>query len=187
MKNIKLLALLWIALFTVFISWCWNNVKVNSNNNTEDINSKNNDVINYNNSIIKIASKCGEYAMTTWDSYDNNNEIIQTETYAKNTLSECQNSINQINTLWDRQWDSSLKDWIISLLNLYVSYFTKFNKMLTYLENDNYPKENITSYETLVKEIKEMDKEIEDANSNFTIIQRSFAKNHWFELENNDE
>lgn len=186
MKNLKILTLLWIILFTGFLSGCWSNSKVNEANNTENTNSENDKVIDYNDSIVKIASKCHESAMNTRDSYNNKDEIIQTETSAKNTISECENSINQINILWDREWDSSLKDWMISLLNLYITYFTKFNEMLTYLENENHPKEDIESYEIIVKEIKDMDSEIESENNNFINTQKLFANNHWFELESDE-
>lgn len=187
MKNFKLLALLSIILITSFISGCWNNTKLNNqNSNTENTSTQNNEAINYNDSIINIASKCHESAEITRDSYDNNDEILQIETNAKNTLSECQNSINQISDLWDLQWDSSLKDGIISLLNLYITYFTKFNEMLTYLENEDLPKEDITSYEAIVKDIKELDNEIESANNDFINTQELFANNHWFELESSE-
>jgi hypothetical protein len=50
--------------------------------------------------------------------------------------------------------------------------------MLTYLENENYPKEDIESYEIIVKEIKDMDSEIESENNNFINTQKLFANNH---------
>jgi len=184
MKNLKLLILLWFILISWFLSGCWNNSQSNEWNNTENIDSQNDKVIDYNDSIIKIAYKCHESATITRDSYDAKAEVKQIETNTENTISQCQNSIEQINNIWDREWDASLKDGIISLLNLYVTYFTKFNKMVSYLENENYPKEDIESYEEIVKEIKDMDDEIEVANNNFINIQESFARNHWFELEN---
>lgn len=187
MKNLKILTLSGIILLAGFLSGCWNNSKVNGVNNTENTNSENDKVIDYNDSIVKIASKCHESAMSTRDSYNNKDEITQTETSAKNTISECEDSINQINILWDREWDSSLKDWMVSLLNLYVTYFTKFNEMLTYLENENHPKEDIESYEIIVKEIKDMDSEIESENNSFINTQKLFANNHWFELEENNK
>ena len=137
MKNLKLLTLLWIIAISWFLSWCWNNWN-NSNKNIENITTKANEAAEYNNSLISIASKCPTTANTVRDLYENNSQIGDIKTATENTLLECKNAINQINTIWDLEWDSSLKNEIITTLNLYTAYFTKFNEMLTYIEKEGF-------------------------------------------------
>lgn len=182
MKNLKLLTLLWIIAISWFLSWCWNNWN-NSNKNIENITTKANEAAEYNNSLISIASKCPTTANTVRDLYENNSQIGDIKTATENTLLECKNAINQINTIWDLEWDSSLKNEIITTLNLYTAYFTKFNEMLTYIEKENLTKEESESYKKIVQEIKNMDKEMDYQNNNLFNIQSEFAQNHWFELE----
>lgn len=180
MKNLKLLTLSWIILISWLLSGCWNNLV----NNSENITEKTNKATEYNNSLMNIASRCPTAANTVRDLYENNDKIENIEIATENTLSECKNAADQISVIWDLEWDNSLKDWIINILNLYTTYFTKFKEMLSYLEKDNLTKEETEIYENIVQEIKDMDKEMDSQNNNLFNIQKQFAENHWFELEN---
>lgn len=186
MKNLKLLTLLWVVLITCTLAWCWNN---NANTDTdnswdliiEDVTGVHDAVINYNDSLVEIASQCIMSEDAILADYENGSDGIQTA--INNTISECQNSINQINALWDWEGDSSLKDWIINILELDISYFTKFSGLLPYLTSDELTEEEADKYNALVEEINALDQEMEVANNNLVEIQSQFAQNHWYQLE----
>lgn len=186
MKNLKLLTLLWVVLITWTLAWCWNN---NANTDTdnswdliiEDVTGVHDAVINYNDSLVEIASQCIMSEDAILADYENGSDGIQTA--INNTISECQNSINQINALWDWEGDSSLKDWIINILELDISYFTKFSGLLPYLTSDELTEEEADKYNALVEEINALDQEMEAANKNLVEIQSQFAQNHWYQLE----
>ena len=186
MKNLKLLTLLWLVLITWTLAWCWdNNTNTDTDNSwdliIEDVTGIHDAVINYNDSLVEIASQCIMSEDAILADYENGSDGIQTA--INNTISECQNSINQINALWDWEGDSSLKDWIINILELDISYFTKFSGLLPYLTSDELTEEEADKYNALVEEINALDQEMEAANYDLVEIQSQFAQNHWYQLE----
>ena len=186
MKNLKLLTLLWLVLITWTLAWCWdNNTNTDTDNSwdliIEDVTGVHDAVINYNDSLVEIASQCIMSEDAILADYESGSDGIQTA--INNTISECQNSINQINALWDWEGDSSLKDWIINILELDISYFTKFSGLLPYLTSDELTDEEADKYNTLVEEINALDQEMEAANYDLVEIQSQFAQNHWYQLE----
>jgi hypothetical protein len=186
MKNLKLLTLLWVILFAWTLAWCWNkNTNIEANNSwdliIEDATWIYDAVINYNDSLVDIASQCiiSEDAILT--DYESGSDDILAS--INNTISQCQDSINQINTLWDWEWDSSLKDWIVKILELDIAYFWKFKELLPYLASEELSEEDADKYNTLVDEINAIDQEMETANNELISIQEEFAANHGYELQ----
>ena len=183
MKNFKLLTLLWIALIAGFLAGCWSD----DNNNDfiiEDITSQNDAVINYNDNLVDLASQCLASEDTIWTTYDDANSTTNDIMNAiNNTVSECNKASNEINTLWDWEGDSSLKDWVLDILEKEVNYYSKFSELLPYLEKSDLTDEEKADYDVIYAEIEALDKELSDANDNLLRVQEQFAKNHWFELE----
>lgn len=190
MKKIRLLTLLWTAVLAWTLAWCWwnNNTNTETNNQDliiEDVTTQYDAVINYNDSLVEIASQCiiSENDIPT----DYENGLDNVKVAIDNVLAQCQNSIDQINALWDWEWDSSLKDWIVKVLTLDISYFSKFSELLPYLTNEELSEEDASKYETLVNEINAIDQEMEAANNDLITIQEAFAANHDYELQPTEE
>lgn len=187
MKKIRLLTLLWVVLVASTLAGCGDNkntTNADSNNSgdliIEDTTWQYDAVIDYNDSLVEIAEQCiiAQDAILT-----NYNESENIDTAIDNTISQCQDSINQINELWDWEWDSSLKDWIIKILELDITYFTKFKELLPYLTTDELPEAEAQQYSGLVEEINALDLEMQAANNDLIEIQSQFAENHWYQLE----
>jgi len=190
MKKTRLLTLLWVVLLAWSLAWCWNNNTTNTNLGSEtqwgdliieDTTSIHDAVIDYNDALVETASQCILSEDNIPTDFENGLENIQNA--VNNTISQCQNSITEINKLWDWEWDSSLKDWVIKILELDVAYFTKFNEVLPYLVSEELTEEEADKYNTLIEEINAIDQEMQAANDNMVTIQSEFAQNHWFQLE----
>ena len=187
MKKIRLLTLLWVVVLAWTLAWCWGNKNTNTETNNqwdliiEDTTAAYDAVIDYNDSLVEIASQCiiseNEIPTDYEDGLDNIKAAIN------NVLAQCQSSIDQINALWDWEGDSSLREWIVKILELDISYFWKFNELLPYLTSDELSEEDANRYETLVEEINALDQEMEAANNELVEIQTQFAQNHWYQLE----
>ena len=190
MKKTRLLTLLWVVLLAWSLAWCWNNNTTNTNLDSEtqwgdliieDTTSVHDAVIDYNDALVETASQCILSEDNIPTDFENGLENIQNA--VNNTISQCQNSITEINKLWDWEWDSSLKDWVIKILELDVAYFTKFNEVLPYLVSEELTEEEADKYNTLIEEINAIDQEMQAANDSMVTIQSEFAQNHWFQLE----
>lgn len=187
MKKIRLLTLLWVVLVVSTLAGCGDNkntTNADSNNSgdliIEDTTWQYDAVIDYNDSLVEIAEQCIKAQDAVLTNY---NETENIDTAIDNTISQCQDSINQINELWDWEWDSSLKDWIIKILELDITYFTKFKELLPYLTIDELPEAEAQQYSGLVEEINALDLEMQAANNDLIEIQSQFAENHWYQLE----
>ena len=182
MKKIRLLSLFGIALVTWMLVGCssnnkWGDIII------EDI-TPSNDVVDYNDALVDAATVCLDSENEIWNTYyseDASTSDIQTA--VDNTLSVCQSAINQINTLWDREWDSSLKDGVIAVLEKDIVYYNKFIEMLPFLDQEELTEEDKATYDNLTAELEAIDQEIQTANDNLVVIQDQFSQNHGYELE----
>lgn len=183
MKNFKLLTLLWVAFIAGTLAGCWN--KDNEGDFIiEDITSENEAVINYNDNLVDLASKCLASEDTIWTTYNDANSTTDDIISAiNNTISECSNTSDEINKLWDWEGDNSLKSWILDIIEKEINYYTKFSELLPYLEKEDLSDEERADYDVIYAEVETLDKELSDANDNLLVVQEQFAKNHWFELE----
>ena len=190
MKKIRLLILLWVVVLAGTLAWCGSNKNTNTENNPwdfiiEDTTGTYDAVIAYNDTLVEIASQCiiSENDIPT----DYENGLDNVKVAINNVLAQCRSSIDQINALWDREWDSSLREGIVKVLSLDISYFTKFSELLPYLTSDELSEEDASKYETLVNEINAIDQEMETANNDLISIQETFAANHGYELQPEEE
>lgn len=191
MKKIRLLSLLWIVLLASTLTGCWNNNKVNSNNTwnstwdliIEDTTWESEAVINYNDTLVDLASQCIMSENNIWNTYDNESPIEDVQAAINNTITECSNAKENVNKLWDWEWDSSLREWVIAIIDKEIEYYSKFNEILPYLEKEELTEDEKWIYDTIFAEIQALDNELTQANENLIAIQEQFATSHWFELE----
>ena len=190
MKKLRLFSLLWIILLVGALAGC-----NNSNNESnwtwdfiiEDISWENEAVVDYNDTLVDLAFNCITSENNIWSVY--NNETAEVEDMKKaieNTITECTKAWEGISQLWDWEWDSSLKDWVLYIIEKEIAYYSKFNEILPYLQKDELTDEENIAYDNLFSEIESLDQELAQANEKLIAIQEEFAKNHWFELESED-
>lgn len=185
MKKNRFLAFLWLIAITWTLAGCWSN---NWDFIIEDVSSQTEAVIDYNDNLVDAASTCIASENIIRNTYDNENSSIDDIKNAiNNTIKECTTAKKNINSLWDWEWDSSLKEWIINIIEKYITYYTKFSEILPYLEQEEITEEQNEKYESILAEIEALDNELNEANNTLIVIQEQFAKNHWFELESDEE
>ena len=194
MKKIRLLTLLWVILIAGTLAGCWNNNEPTTDSNDswdfiiEDISTENDAVINYNDELVDLASNCIISEDNIRNTYDDANASIEDIKVAiDNTISLCSEASKNIESLWDWEWDSSLKDWVLNIIEKYIKYYTKFSEVLPYVAQEEITEEQNDAYQSLLAEVEALDNELSEANNNLISIQEQFASNHWFELETNTE
>lgn len=191
MKKIRLLSLLWIVLIAGTLAGCWNNEQQTTSNDSwdfiiEDISWENDAVINYNDELVDMASNCIISEDNIRNTYDDENASIEDiKSAVDSTINVCTEAGKNIETLWDWEWDSSLKDWVLNIIEKYIAYYTKFSEILPYVAQEEVTEEQNEAYQSLLAEIEALDNELSEANNNLIAIQEQFASNHWFELETN--
>ena len=191
MKKIRLLGLLWIVLIAGTLAGCWNNEQQTTSNDSwdfiiEDISWENDAVINYNDELVDIASNCIISEDNIRNTYDDENASIEDiKSAIDSTINVCTEAGKNIEALWDWEWDSSLKDWVLNIIEKYIAYYTKFSEILPYVAQEEVTEEQNEAYQSLLAEIEALDNELSEANNNLITIQEQFASNHWFELETN--
>lgn len=190
MKKIRFFTLLWVILLSGTLTGCLNNSSNESKQNQtwdiiiEDITEETDAVVNYNDTLVDLAFNCIMSEDNVWNVYDDETtEVEDMQNAINKTIDECTKAWKDINQLGDREWDSSLKDWVIQIIEKEIEYYTKFSEMLPYLQKDELTDEESKAYNTLFSEVETLDNELSQANENLISIQEEFAKNHWFELE----
>lgn len=181
MKNFKTLILLGILIISTTLAGCWNN-KIN--NETWNPTTENSDVINYNDNLMDYALSCVSSENDIWSAYDKSSTIEDIENIINSTITRCNDSSEKINNLWDRNWDSSLKDAVLAIVKSEINYLWKFNELLPYIEKENLTEEEKSNYDSIIAEIETINNELNEANNKITITQEQFAEKYWFELEN---
>ena len=194
MKKFWLLAL-WIILIAWTLAGCGKDKEIKTDNTTdntwdfiiEEITSENDAVINYNDTLVDIASKCVMSEDNIWSTYDDETSPIEdVQTAIKETINECTTAWENVNKLWDWKWDSSLKDWVMAIIEKEIAYYSKFSEILPYLEKEDLTESENETYESLFAELQTLDEELSQANDNLMTIQENFAKSYWFELEDEE-
>lgn len=181
MKKIRLLTLLWVILVAWTLVGCWNKDK-EWDFIIEDITWQNDAVIEYNDTLVDLASQCIAAEDEVWAIYDSSDSADVTSAI-NNLVNECSKAWEQINKLWGREWDDSLKNWVLTVIEKEVGYYLKFNELLPYSGREDLTEEEYDSYNSIYTERKNFDKELKSANNDLSVIQQQFANNHWFDLE----
>lgn len=183
MKKFWLLTL-WIILFSWFLTWCWKD-----SNNTwdfiiEDITSKNEEFTSYNDTLADLLANCVDAENETLNSTDDENLSIETKKSAiNNKIQTCQYSIEQINSLWGLEWDKSLQDEVVVIIEKITTYYSKLDELLTYSELEKPTDEESEMMTSIMEELNSIDNEISESNNTLLEIQREFADRHGYSLE----
>lgn len=173
------------------MTWCLNSKKSNTENNTTS-NTENsvwmiNDVVDYNNTLKDLATRCTTTENKIIENYNKNDSNADVQQAINDAIKDCENVKNKINKIWSREWDSSLKDWIIAVVEKEIDYFNKFNELLPYLDKEWLNKEEKIIYDTLLYDAESIDQELNKSIEDLRDIQEEFARNHWFKLETQEE
>jgi len=182
MKHSKLLTLSLIALTTVTLAGCFGK---NTDNNE---NISNITAIEYNDQLVDLTSECLSSEEWIRNAYNDENasvEDIQLE--INNSLNKCQSIRDQVNSLWSWEWDESLKNWVITIIENDIAYYQKFSQLVPYLRSEAPTDEEIEESTSILNELEALDENLENANNDLALIQDQFAKNHGFELEDQDQ
>lgn len=186
MKKFWVLSLLWVILIFWTLAWCWNKQENTDTSDVvvEDISWKSEAIINYNDTLVDLASKCINLENNIWDTYDDESSSIDDIQSAINgTIDNCTSVWESIKELWDWEWDSSLKDWVIAIIEKEIAFYSKFNELLPYLQKEELTEDEKWVYDKIFTEVETLDKELSDASQNLTLIQEDFSKKYWYKLE----
>ena len=184
MKNFRIITLSLGILGICILSGCFSKKTDNNDFIIEDVTDKYEAVSNYNDTLRELTSECINSQSEILNLYADENESINSIQEAiDNSLNICQDALNQINTLGDREWDSSLKDWIIAVIDIYMEYYTKFSDFLPYSKIDNPTQEEAEAVERIITELNSIESKLWEANEKLTQIQENFANEHGYSLE----
>lgn len=147
-------------------------------------------VLSYNDSIRNFSIKCIDAEESMWDVYNGYDwwSIDDVKLAIDNTISECKDAMFKINDLWAWEWDSSLKNWVISLIQKMLEKYEKLYETLPFLPllSEWLVEEDVVIYEWIKAELNSLDWEIIELNDELSEIQYSFAEAHWYELEQDE-
>jgi len=134
-----------------------------------------------------LATRCTTTENKIIENYNKNDSNADVQQAINDAIKDCENVKNKINKIWSREWDSSLKDWIIAVVEKEIDYFNKFNELLPYLDKEWLNKEEKIIYDTLLYDAESIDQELNKSIEDLRDIQEEFARNHWFKLETQEE
>ena len=153
-------------------------------NPQNEMSGYNNAIINYNDSIVNLATKCVEAEDNIRTIYENENaEIEDVKASINDTIKECKDRLQELNNLWDWEWDSSLKDWTATFLEKEIEYYQRFNELLPYLYKQELTESEKATYDTLSEQLGKIDEDLSKASDNLEALQTQFAEKYNFDLE----
>ncbi len=188
MKKFWVLSLLWVILIFWTLAWCWNKQENTDTSDVviEDISWETDAIINYNDTLVELASKCVMSEDNIRDAYDSESSLEDIQSSISDIINECTNVWESIKNLGDWEWDSSLKDWVIAVIEKEIAYYSKFSEVLPYLQKEELTEDEKWIYDKIFAEVEVLDKELSEASQNLTAIQEEFSKNHWYKLEDEE-
>ena len=174
MKKFGVFAL-WLVILSWVIVWC------SSKQADED------QVIVYNGNIISLWEKCIEAGESMWNIYNwySKWSTEDVKSAIDDAVSQCKDSMFQINDLWGMDWDDSLKDGVIVLIQKMLEQYEKLYEILPFLPllDEGLVEEDLRTYEQIVEDLDSLGVEIQDLNKNLVEIQRWFAERYWYEVD----
>lgn len=197
MKKIRFISLLGIAFLSCSLIGC-TKPTINPGNNNIDGNNEpeliieeiktNDDAITYNDTLVADTESCFWAEENVWTAYYN----VNTEDFKSainSLLSTCDTAINDIKNIDWLDEDFSLRDGVIVVLEKYLSYYNKFSELAPYIGYDleNMTEEDAAAYKTITSELDAINTELIEANNSLTQIQETFAANHGYDLEMEEE
>ena len=149
----------------------------------EDITYQKDAVVEYNDQLVDLASNCIIAEDNVWNVFDDENAPVEDiENAIKETIATCTTAGEEISKLWDWEWDSSLKDWVLDIISKDIAYYSKLPEILPYIDKQDLSAEENEKYEWIHAELDVLDADLAQANENLIAIQEQFAKDHGYEL-----
>jgi len=149
----------------------------------EDITHQKDAVVEYNDQLVDLASNCIIAEDNVWNVFDDENAPVEDiENAIKETIATCTTAGEEISKLWDWEWDSSLKDWVLDIISKDIAYYSKLPEILPYIDKQDLSAEENEKYEWIHAELDALDSDLAQANENLIAIQEQFAKDHGYEL-----
>lgn len=186
MKKYRLIALLCLIFASCNLIGC----DFNKNSNDweliiEEINTD--EVIDYNDNLVDLTSICfeSEYGIDNIYSSGSSEDL---QWVIDTILAECNKSLTALKKVPAREWDTSLRDAVLPIIELEIAYYEKFQDLVPFqdLDNNSFTEDQFNSYEAIQDELDAIDEDIAAANEKLIKVQEEFAKNHWYELEGLD-
>lgn len=179
----KKFQLMWMVLVLWF---CWFLMGCSSEtNNDAAVNEElfvYDPVSEYNNKLTDIVNVCYSWAVSTQEQYNKYrewNSIDKVQKSIEETLLVCNNSINQINSLWSWEWDASLRDAAIILLDKVVNKLTLLQDTLPYLERvEDLTPQEVSEHNSLVDELNSNDLDMQQIVDNMEYVQQDFVQRY---------
>ena len=163
-KILSILSLLWVLI----ISGCWWSV----------------DVVEYNDTLVAIVKECTDANQELFQKFEMDKSSIDSIVESlQNNIDICQSLQEKASKLWDYQKDSSLKDWVVDLLEMEVDYLQKFWLTERYRNLDNITDEDKVAYDSIVTSLNEAQNALNQQFINLQEIQEAFAAKYKLKLQ----
>ena len=160
----------------------------NTNNNTdfiiEDLTPKYDKITQYNDTIRELTTNCINSQNDFWNIYTQEwQSINNVQSVIDNNLEICQNALNQIQTMGDREGDNSFNEWASELIKNHIDYYKKFSEYLPYSRIENPTTKETQKIESIVNELSNIEDRISESSDNLRNTQEEFATNHGYILQ----
>lgn len=162
-KGLRLISLLWILI----LSGCgWSS-----------------NVVEYNDTLVSIVKECTDANQTLFQTFQNSSTIDSIVDSLQSNIEICNSAKAKASELWNFEKDSSMKDGVVKLLSMEVTYLEKFWATQRYRNIDNITEEDKLAYNWLVSDLNEAQNLLNQEFTNLQTIQEGFAAKHWLNLE----
>lgn len=179
MKKFQLMWIVVVLWFCWFLAWCSKNLDNDTVDSQEVVYDP---ASEYNNKLTNITEACYSQYMdlqSLYNKYKEWSSVDKIQQSIYNTLSVCKNSIDQINSLWPRESDYSLRDASTILLENITNKAILLQQTLKYLENSkNLTQQEIAEHNEIVDELNSNDLDMEQIKEDLTSVQEEFAEKY---------
>lgn len=159
-KGLLYSALAWF----LFLAWCGSSMTV----------------VEYNDSFIAVVNDCLNVTQPFWDEFEWWNTDLA---MLQDDIQICKNAGKDASSLWNFDWDSSLKDAVVNFLWTYTDYLEKFTETSPYRNIDDISTEDEEDYRTLRQELANLEDDLNKQMSSLQEVQESFAAKHGLKLQ----
>ncbi len=140
-------------------------------------------VVEYNDTLVSIVKECTDANQALFQTFQNSSTIDSIADSLQSNIEICNSAKAKASELWNFERDSSMKDGVINLLTMEVTYLEKFWATQRYRNIDNITEEDKLAYNWLVSDLNEAQNSLNQEFTNLQTIQEGFAAKHWLKLE----
>lgn len=143
-------------------------------------------VLWYNDLMVSYIENCNNSRDEIFNTYNNSSESGEVIQAINDSLLICEEQKKSAESLWDWEWDSSLKDSVIKFLELNIEYINKFSSVLKLkylLAEIIITDEEVEKYNEEYDSLNILEKKVNLESENLWKVQDSFAKKFNLPLE----